>query len=1054
MNGVIAWFVKNPIAANLLMLLIVIGGISSFGNMNREMFPVHPHNMVNVTVPYPGAAPQEVEEQISLRLEEAVNDLDGIERVTTYSSRGSASMMITVIPDYDVQDMVNEVKARVDAINVMPNEAERPNIREQIWRRDILEVAVAAEMDEASLKLLGEQVRDALSSVPGADFVDVQGTRTGELSVEVSEDALRRYNLTFEQIAAAIRNSSINLSAGQVRTEGGSIQLRTSGQAYTEEDFENIVVVQNPDGTRVRLGEVAKVKNSFEDVQVRARFNGKPAVFVEIYNVHDPDIISTARAVREKVEQLQKELPPGVILTTWSDRSVYLKDRVKLLVKNAIGGLALVFVLLMLFLRPVLAFWVAVGIAVAYLGALAAMPLFGVSINVLSLFAFLLILGIVVDDAIVVGESIHSHYEQGMRDEESAIVGARGVLKPVSVAVVTTLMVFGAMLLLPKQQMRLFTVMPLVALPALTISLMESFLILPAHLRHMKPEMTPRNSVLRWLHDTRLKFSGGMTHFANNIFGPFVTKAINQRFTTIAVFIGSLTLIVALLLGGWLNMVFFPQISGERIRGEMTLEDGLAWDQVLATAQQIESAVDQLRSEPEFVVGNNEPVVKNMRLRVRDSSINYSIELLGSEFHNIPSRTVEVRLRELIGDLDHVEEFSSRSSMGWRPRKDMSFQLSGPDSNTLKQATAMVRDRLARMPGVTDIEDSVQKGVPELEFTLKEGAESLGVGLSDIARQLRQGFYGEEAQRIPRQREDVKVMVRYPRAQRQDLETLTEFRVRTSDGREVPLDSVVEAAYGSVPPTVVRTDGKRSITVSADLLDDTMSVAEVSNALYKYFQEEVRPQYSRVSFELDGAEKDRQEFESEFNKVMLLVVLAIFGLIAIQFRSYWQPLLVLTAVPFGIAGAVVGHLVLGLDMSMMSLCGMLAAVGVVVNDNLVLIDRINHLRKEGWDAYKAVIQASKDRFRPIVLTSVTTFFGLMPILLERSTQAKFMIPTAVSLSWGVLSATFVTLLMVPCLYLMGENTRERIKRRLGGGDATLLNGDIQSPVLDASMEKS
>lgn len=1040
MAGPIAWFVKNPIAANLLMWMIIIGGFSSLPSMNREMFPEQPFDIVSVTVPYPGAAPQEVEEQISLRLEEAVNDLDGIERVVTHSSRGSANMMITVLPGYDVRDMVNEIKARVDAINVMPSEAERPNVREQVWRRDILEIAVAADMDESSLKQLGEQVRDSLSGLPGVDFVEVEGTRAGEVSVEVSEDALRRYNLTFQKIAAAIRSASLNLSAGQVRTEEGSIQLRTSGQAYTEKDFEEIVVVQKADGTRIRLGEIAKVRDTFEEVQTRTRFNGKPAVFVEVFNVNDPDVIATSRAVHEKVDQLQKELPPGVELTIWSDRSAYLKTRINLLAKNALGGLGLVFILLMLFLRPILAFWVAVGIGVAYLGALAVMPLFGVSINLLSLFAFLLILGIVVDDAIVVGESIHCHYERGMRDQESAIVGARNVLKPVSVAVITTLMVFGAMLLLPKEQMRLFTVMPLVALPALTISLLESFFILPAHLRHMKPEKAPRNRAMLALHNARLKFANGMTHFAVNVFGPFVTRAIDQRFTTLAVFIGSLALVIALLVGGWLKTAFFPQISGERVRGELVLEDGLAWEQILSTVRQIEAAVDELRREPEFLVDNGQPIVENIRLRVRDNSINYRIELLGAEYHNVPSRRVEVRLRELLGPLKHVEEFSSHSSLGWRPKKDMGFQLSGPDSGTLKQATAMVSDYLSRLPGVTDVEDSEQKGVPELEFTLKDGAESLGVGLADIARQLRQGFYGEEAQRIPRQREDVKVMVRYPKSQREDLETLKEFRVRTGDGREVPLDSVAEAEYGSVPSAIIRTDGKRSVTVSADLLDDSTSVAQVSEALDRYFDEQVRPLYPRVSFDLDGAEKDRQEFENEFNRVMWMVVLGIFGLIAIQFRSYWQPLLVLTAVPFGLAGAVVGHLVLNLELSIMSLCGMLAAVGVVVNDNLVLIDRINHLRNEGWDAYKAVIQASKDRFRPIVLTSITTFFGLMPILLERSTQAKFLIPTAVSLSWGVISATFVTLLLVPCLYLLGENTKAWFRQRFLNDATAALQG--------------
>lgn len=1039
-NGVIAWFVRNPIAANLLMLLLILGGIFSLPRLNIEMFPASPADSISVNISYPGAAPGEVEEQISLRLEESVSDLDGIEELMTRSSRGSAYMEITVIPGYPVEDMLNEVKARVDAINSLPGDAERPLVKERIWRRDIMEVAVAAEMDERSLKQLAEQVRDSLTVIPGVDYVEIEGSRSGEISIEISEQALRRYNLTFEKLSSAIRRSSVNMSAGQVRTEEGSIQLRTTGQAYTAKDFEEIVVLQNPDGTRVLLGEVAKVTDSFEDVKTRTRFNGKPAMFVEVFNVHDPDVIETSEKVNEKVTQLQSELPEGVELTIWRDRSVYLQDRIELLGKNAVGGLILVFILLMLFLRPILAFWVAAGIGVAYLGTLALMPILGISINILTLFAFLLVLGIVVDDAIVVGESVHAHYERGMRDEDSAIVGTRNVLKPVVVAVVTTLMVFGAMLLLPEASgMRLFQVVPLVALPALALSLLESFWILPSHLRHMKPERVPVNPVMKALHDTRIKFSHGMSWFASNPFARFVTIAVNQRITTVVSFVGVLVLLLAVVSGGWVKTNFWPQISGETVSGDITLQEGLAWEDVQQTALQIESAISSLKDDPRFSAEDGQSVVKNVRLRVRDSSIDYRLEMLSAELHNISSRTLELRLRELIGPIQHIETFESRSSMGRRPSKDMSFELSGPESATLKQATSMVRDYLSRMPGVGGIEDSIQKGVPELEFELKEGAEALDVGLSDIARQLRQGFYGEEVQRIPRLREDVKVMVRYPESERQNLETLKEFRIRTGDGREVPLEAVAEARYTTVPPSIIRNDRKRTVTIGADLVDDTQVVGAISAEIIAYFEGQVRPLFPRVDIKLDGAEEDRKEFEGQFILMNGLVVLGIFGLIAVLFRSYWQPMLVITAVPFGLAGGVFGHLVLDLPLSMMSLMGMLAAVGVVVNDNLVLIDRINQLREEGWDAYKAVIQASRDRFRPIVLTSITTFCGLMPILLEKSTQAQWLIPTAVSLAWGVMAATFVTLLLVPCLYMIGEDVKAAFLRQFGGKTSQSVN---------------
>ena len=1019
----IAWFVKNPIAANLLMALILIGGIVNLPNINMEFFPDRAPDQVSVSIPYPGAAPEEVEEQITLRLEEALSDVDGIEEVVSNSSRGSANIRITALPGYDIDQLLADTKARVDGVNGIPNSAERAVVRKNSQRRDIMEIAVAADMDEASLKQLGERVRDSLSTVPGADYVEVDGTRSGQISVEVSEQNLRRYNLTFAEVAAAIRRASVSQSAGQVRTDEGSIQLRTTGQAYTPGDFEDIVVVQNSDGTRVLLGEVARVSDGYEDAQVMTRFNGKPAVFVEVYNTQDPNIIATSEAVKERLQALRDELPPEVEITLWRNRAEYLENRMDLLGGNALGGLALVFALLMLFLRPALAFWVALGIGVSYLGTLALMPVLGLSINILSLFAFLLVLGIVVDDAIMVGESVHSYNERGMLNEDGAIAGARNVFRPVSVAVITTLMVFGAMLLLPKQTLRLFTVVPLIALPALALSLIESFLILPAHLRHLKPETEPRNPVLLHLYRLRSSVSRGMSWFNQHKFTPFATAAVRQRLTTVTVFFGALGLTLALFAGGWVKSAFWPNISGESVRGNILLVDGLAWDDVVSTARQIENAVETIRGEADFIADNGAPIVKNMRLRVRDNSINYRVEMLSVEHHNVSSRQVELRLKQLIGPLKNVEQFESRSSMGRWQSKDLSFVVSGPDADRLNRATAMVAGQMGRIVGVSDVEDTLRQGAPELQFTFKDGAESLGIGLSDVASQLRQAFYGEEAQRIARLREDVKVMVHYPKADRQNLDSLNDFRVRTGDGRELPLQAVAEFSFTNVPSDIERKNRKRSVTVSADLADDSITTEEVTEQVQDFFNTQVKPLYPGVEFDLDGSEKDRREFEGAFNKVIWMVVLAIFGLIAILFHSYWQPLLVLSAVPFGLAGGIIGHLLMGMQLSMMSLLGMLAAVGVVVNDNLVLIDRINQLRKQGLDAFQSVVQAAQDRFRPIVLTSVTTFFGLMPLLMEESTNAKWLIPTVVSLSWGVVAATFVTLLLVPSLYLIGEDIK-------------------------------
>tara|TARA_R110001592_G_scaffold356278_1_gene657812 strand:- start:66323 stop:69454 length:3132 start_codon:yes stop_codon:yes gene_type:complete len=1026
-TGLIAWFVHNPIAANLLMMMILVGGLTGLSDLDKEMFPKIPRDVVQVVVAYPGAGPKEVEEQISARVEEEIHDLDGIEELRSFSYQGGGRIEVEVADGYDTQKLLNDVKTRVDAINTFPVNSERPQIREILARTQILSIAVAGPLNEWDLKRLAEEIRDEVTKLPGVTLAEIGGTRPEEVSVEVSEATLRQYQLHFNDVVEAIRRSSINLPAGEIREETGDIVLQTRGQAYDRQDFENIVVLRNTDGTQVYLGDIAHINDGFAEQDVVSKFNGKPAVFINLFNTRNPDVITTSNATREYIERKTPTLQQGVELVVWRDLSVYLSSRIDLLLRNALGGLVLVFALLVFFLRPALAFWVAAGIGISYLGALWLMPYLGISVNVVSMFAFLLILGIVVDDAIVVGESIHSHYERGLNGSDSAAVGALSVSKPVTFAVITTIIVFIPMLLLPGDSIKLMVVMPKVAIIALAFSLLESFLILPAHLRHMKPEKEPRWLVAQWVHHARQHTSSGLKRFADNQYRPCLELALRHSYATIALFIALLIVVLGVFFTGWLRVSFFPVVEGEYLRASAELREGSGFNRSLEIMAQLEQAVVSLKKEPLLKNESGQSVLKNHFAESNENNVSIVLELSSNESRSVSSRDVAELWRKHIGTVENVEEFDVEYTLMGKP-KDINLVLKGRDIEALRAATEEIESALLSYSGVYNVSDSMRSAGKEIEISLSEHADTLGIGLSDIANQLRNAFYGAEAQRIPREREDVKVMVRYPADERATVASLEEMRIRTSDGRELPFNTVADAEFVPGYTEIKRRDRMRMVEIKGELARGAATANEIVFTFKKQYWPTLEAKYPGISLQIDGAQKDQSEFESGFLQMMALALLAIYALLAIEFRSYWQPIIILSAVPFGIAGAILGHMLFGKEISMPSMMGVLAAAGVVVNDNLVLIDRINQLAKEGWPPYKAVIQGARDRFRPIVLTSLTTFFGLMPILFEKSAQAQFLIPMVISLAFGVLLATFVTLLLVPSIYVSGERVRAAIKR--------------------------
>jgi multidrug efflux pump subunit AcrB len=1027
MAGPIRWFVHNPIAANLLMIFLLIGGALAIPSLDKEFFPDFELNVVSVSMPYRGAGPSEVEQQICMRIEEAVHDLNGIKEIRSSARQGLGTVLIEAELGYDIQRLSAEVRTRVDAITTFPADAERPVVTELAHRHHMAVVTLAGDIGERQLKELGEKLRDDLSSQPHVSVVELVSPRPYEVSVEVSEYTLRRYGLTFGEIVSAIRGSSLNLPAGAIKAGDGDIQLQTRGQAYSRQDFENIPLLSTRDGTQLVLSDVATVLDGFEDLDIRKHFNDKPSHDLHVYVTSHPNTLATSEVVQAWVEEARQLLPPGVELTLWRDTAELFKGRADTLVKNGIGGLVLVFLLLMLFLRPLLAMWVCVGIAVAFMGTFLLLPYTGVSLNMISLLAFLLILGIVVDDAIIVGEAVYSRQTDGEVGHEGAVSGTRSVLKPVMYAVISTMIFVAPMLFLPGEMASAGIPIPIVIILALTFSLIECMWILPSHLAHMKPLRPSKVELFRRLELVRLKFADGMTAFARNVYRPFLERCLGVNLLVIAIFLVALLFSLALYGGGWLRSAFFPAITADFTFAEIILPEGGAFRETLRVVQQVESAALQLKSEynkdPRFI--GEGPVIGHIDSRGKGNEVHVYI--------NVPSGAVDIkevteRWRELVGDLGPVESLHMDYTFNDRG-KPITLVMASASLEDLRAVSAELRKVLETYPGVYNINDTLRSPREEIELRLKPAAENLTVTLADLARQVREAFYGAEAQRIPRTKEDVRVMVRYPERERLSVENLNDMRVRTPAGDEVPFDTVAEVHYQPGYLTIDRLDRKRTLTVTADVLAGVSDPRVVVNDIVANYLPVLQERYMGLTMDLDGELQEEAEFLGAMAKYMGLAMLIVYALMAIPFRSYWQPLLVLTAVPFGFMGAIFGHAIFDWQISMFSLLGVIAAAGVVVNDNLVLIDRINQLHGRGHGLVESLLQAGEDRFRPIVLTSLTTFVGLMPIMSETSVQAQFLIPMVISLAFGVLFATGVTLLLVPCLYLLGGQVSAHLLRR-------------------------
>ncbi|MGL6161454.1 efflux RND transporter permease subunit [Microbulbifer sp.] len=1033
MQGIIGWFVRNSKAANLLMIMILIGGIFGIFHIGREVFPAINPGIVRVEISYPGAGPREVEQQVTLRVEQAIADVKGIKEVNSSSMRSHSSVRVQAVDGYDELRLLNDIKVQVDSINTFPADIERPVVSLDEWAPQMMHIAIGGPVSPRQLKDTALDLRDKLLLIPGVRQVDVWGDRADEVSIEVSELDLRRYNLSFDDVASAVRRSSLDLPAGMVRSDRGDIQVQTRGQAYTADDFARIPLISRADGTQLLLGDVADIEDGFEEEGSIIRFNGKPAMNLRVMQGEPLDVVATAESIKQFMAGAREQLPPGMEFEIWFDFSKAYEGRMNLLAGNALGGLVLVFVLLMLFLRPALAVWVTIGIATAFMGAFWLLPVTGVTLNMLSLFAFLLILGIVVDDAIIVGEAVHAAHDRGVTGLAAAQEGVKQVSSPVIFAVVSTMVFFVPMLFLPGYTSQMMLPLPVVVLLALSFSLIESLLILPAHLVNLKPEKKATSGLGLKLQKLRAKFAGGMAIASEKYYMPLLEKSLGNSRTTVMIFLMSLLLSFAVFKGGYIGSAFSPKVPSDLLELNTVMAPGESFEESKRVMEQFERAGEKLAQDEEMLdMNGGVSFVKNTMVFLWRGNIYVILQLTEGELRDVTSEQLALRWREYIGELPaSVEEMNISATIN-EDNGGMSLNLStaSGDMDELREAADVVKKALDGYAGVYDVRDNLVSARRDIEIQLKPHATNLGIGLADVAKQVRQGFYGEEVQRIPRGREDVRVMVRYPEEERASEEQMDRIRIRTSEG-EIPFSAVADAVYVPGYTTIRRHDRERTVRVTAELTPGAASAHEILQQLRENNVPEWEKQFPGFSLKTGGEMQEEEEFSGAIIAFFVLSLFTIYALLAIAFRSYSQPLLILTAVPFGFFGALLGHLLMGHDISIMSMLGFLAAAGVVVNDNLVLMDRINQLRAEGMAVMDAVVQAGRDRFRPIILTSLTTFIGLVPIMFERSIQAQFLIPMVISLAFGVLCATAVTLILVPNLYKVIEVLRMKIRGRRG-----------------------
>ena len=1034
MNRPITWMANNHVAANLMMMIFIVGGLIMAFSIKQEVFPEIDLDIVLVSVAYPGAGPEEVEDGIILKVEESLSGITGIREVKSTAAEGFGRISAEILEGEDIDNILQDIKAEVDRITTFPEDAEKPVVTKIANRSEVVSLIIYGDAAERSLREQAEAIRDELLAMPEITQVDLRAVRPYEISIEVKEETLQRYGLTLDRIAERIRRASVDLPGGAVKSAGGEVLIRTKEKRYLGEGYASITVLERDDGSEVKIGDIAEVKDDFQETDEAAYLDGLPAAMIAVYRVGDQKPLEISTIVKEYVEQKGALLPESLKLAVWNDFSDVYRSRLNLLMKNAFLGLILIFLILGLFLQIRLATWVMLGIPISFLGALLMMPSLDVSINMISLFAFILALGIVVDDAIVVGENIYTHRGMKKSYADAAVDGTIEVGRPVIFSVLTTIAAFLPLVFVSGTMGKFIRVIPLVVIPILIVSLIESLLILPAHLSLGKPVRSSQG-IPGFITRIREGFGRRLEIFIAGPYKRVLSLCTEYRYITLASALAILLILAGIVGGGVIKFRFMPEIDSDLITATVKMPIGTpvsetekAQDVIVKKGQEVVSRYNRNMPEGESVlrhiystIGTSifaSPMGSSSSSGTHLSNI--ALLLTQAEKRNVPSSDIARQWREAVGDLpgaDSVTFVSTLVGFG----KNIDIRFAHDDFGVLDSAVTRMKQALASYPGVSDIDDTLTKGKREVKLTLSPEARTIGISEEDLGRQVRSAFYGAEALRLQRGRNEVKVMVRYPEEDRKSLGDLHSMRLRTQDGGEIPFSQAAFVEEGRGFSEINRSDRKRVVNITASVDSSISNADEILMDLQKNVLVELTADYPGLTYDLEGEEKERKDSLGSMRKGFMLAILVIYTLLAVPFRSYLQPLIIMSAIPFGFVGAVLGHLIMGFNLSILSIFGAVALTGVVVNDSLLLINTINKKREEGMETWHAVIEAGQRRFRPIVLTSLTTSLGLTPIILEKSMQAQFLIPMAISLGFGVLFATLITLLLVPSLYIILED---------------------------------
>jgi multidrug efflux pump subunit AcrB len=1015
-RGPIAWMAGHSVTANLLMLVFLVGGLIWGSRIKQEVFPDFELDIVTITVPYPGASPAEVERAIILAVEEAVQGLEGIKDLSASAQEGVGRVTVEILEGENIQRLAQDIQNEVDRISSFPAEAEDPVVVIAQRKRGVVSLALHGDKSEWILREEAEDIRDRLIQDPQITQVELEGVRNYEISIELSQATLRAYNLTLEAVAQRIGRASVELPGGAIKTEGGDILVRMKERRDYGYEFGKIPIITTNDGTEVLLESIAVIRDDFEETDNFATYDGKPAVMITVYRVGDQTPISVSDAVRRQVETINQNLSPGLALDARNDRSKIYRQRMNLMLRNGYIGLGLVFVLLAIFLEARLAFWVSLGIPISILGAFLFLPLMGISINLISMFAFIVTLGIVVDDAIVAGENIYYYRQSGLSSFEAAVRGAREIAMPVTFSVLTNIVAFMPMLFVPGIMGKVFKQIPLVVICVFGVSLIESLFILPAHLGHRKRENP--SGLFGWLHRRQQRFSDFFARMIRTKYGPFLNLTLRYRYLTLSAGIFVLVITVAYVKSGRMGFELFPKIESDYAMVTAKVPFGTAVQKTEQVQQILVKKAQQIARQ-----NGDDDLVEGIYAVINGNETRVRVYLTPPEVRPISTARLTELWRENVGNLPGLEFLKFESDAGGPGSgAAISLELSHRRIDVLEKASAELAEAMGFFPNVKDIDDGFAPGKQQIDFKIKPEGRSLGLRSREVARKIRHAYYGAEVLRQQRGRNEVKVMVRLPREERASEYNLERMIIRTPGGIEIPLHEAVELKRGRAYTTINRRNGRRVVTVSADVRPRSQA-DQVTHSLLTDTLPVLQQKYPGLTYGFEGRQADRRESMQSLLTGLLMALAVIYAMLAVPFNSFVQPMIIMMSIPFGIVGAVTGHLIMGYSLSIMSMFGVVALSGVVINDSLVLIDFANRQRKSDMNAHDSIYSAGIQRFRPVLLTTLTTFGGLAPMIFETSRQARFLIPMAVSLGFGIVFATLITLVLVPSLFLIVEDLK-------------------------------